>query len=80
MIWTNEPRTCEHIFGDCLRIQWVQRTCWRTVTVDLRSRLDRLFAYKLSFVMSKYNDERVMFVKLVRVEITEKHLQPTTSS
>ena len=48
--------------------------------MDLRSRLDRLFAYRLSFVMSKYKDERVIFVKLVRVEITEKHLQPTTSS
>jgi hypothetical protein len=48
--------------------------------VDLRSRLDKLFAYRLSFVMSKYKDERVMFVKLVRLEITEKHLQSTTRS
>ena len=48
--------------------------------MDLRSRLDKLFAYRLSFVMSKYKDERVMFVKLVREEMTEKHLQPITSS
>ena len=48
--------------------------------MDLRSRLDKLFAYRLSFVMSKYKDERVMFVKLVRVEITKKHLQSTTRS
>lgn len=48
--------------------------------MDLRSRLDKLFAYRLSFVMSKYKDERVMFVKLARVEMTREGLQPTTGS
>lgn len=47
--------------------------------MDLRSGLDRLFAYKLSFVMSKYRDESVMFVKLARVEITGKRFRSISS-
>jgi hypothetical protein len=48
--------------------------------VDLRSGLERLFAYKLSFVISKYSDESVMLVKLARVEMTGKRFKSAARS